>query len=96
MHANTIYFIVFTFLINFCCCIKYNNYTLYRGIPVEASHLKFFENLTSMFNVNFWRHPGLLYKPVDFIISPDDKDLFVNRANNLGLYVTTIMEDVQQ
>ncbi|XP_026742947.1 zinc carboxypeptidase A 1-like [Trichoplusia ni] len=96
MHANTIYFIFFTFLINFCCCIKYNNYTLYRGIPVEASHLKFFENLTSMFNVNFWRHPGLLYKPVDFIISPDDKDLFVNRANNLGLYVTTIMEDVQQ
>nr|XP_049704753.1 uncharacterized protein LOC110378813 [Helicoverpa armigera] len=96
MHPNIGFFIMFTFYINYCDCRKYYNYTLYRGIPVEDAHLKFFMNLTKMYDVNFWREPGLLYKPVDFVVSPEVKPVFLKEANNLGLYLTTMIVDVQK
>ncbi|KAH9643012.1 hypothetical protein HF086_013573 [Spodoptera exigua] len=67
-----------------------------RGIPVENVHLEFFKNLTTVDYVNFWRSPGQLFKPADFIVDPEYKEIFQKDAANLGLYITTIKEDVQQ
>ncbi|XP_022817995.1 zinc carboxypeptidase-like [Spodoptera litura] len=96
MDINLIYFLIFFFPISFCDCIKFYNYTLYRGIPVDAKHLEYFQNLTEVEYVNFWRLPGRLFKPVDLVVDPEHKELFLKEANNLGLYITTLIEDVQK
>ncbi|KAF9794650.1 hypothetical protein SFRURICE_016451 [Spodoptera frugiperda] len=67
-----------------------------RGIPVDDIHLEFFKNLTTVDYVNFWRDPGQKFKPVDFVVDPEHKEQFLKDAENLGLYLTTIIEDVQK
>lgn len=96
MDNNLIYFLIYFFPILFCDCKKYHNYTLYRGIPVDDIHLEFFKNLTTVDYVNFWRDPGQKFKPVDFVVDPEHKEQFLKDADNLGLYLTTIIEDVQK
>lgn len=91
-----ILFIDLCFLINLCFCKKYDNYTLYRGIPINETHLDFFNNLNRIYDVNFWRSPGSLYMPVEFIIRPQDKPSFLTLANQYDIYLTTIIPDVQK
>nr|UPI76682.1 M14 metal carboxypeptidase 5 [Antheraea yamamai] len=89
-------FIDLCFLINLCICKQYNNYTLYRGIPVNSTQLDFFNNLSEIYDVNFWRSPGSLYMPIDFVIRPEDKQSFLTLAEQYGIYLTTIIPDVQK
>jgi hypothetical protein len=77
-------------------CRNYANYTLYRGTPVNENHLEFFENLTEKYDVNFWRMPGQLFKPVEFIITPEDHEKFEKEAEEKGIYLTTLMGNVQR
>ncbi|XP_052756712.1 uncharacterized protein LOC113519852 [Galleria mellonella] len=79
-----------------CLSKKYDNYTLYRAIPVDERHLNFFTNLSETYNVNFWRNPGLVYRPVEFIIAPEDIKAFSREVNASGIYLTTIIPDVQR
>ena len=98
MYTNISCFIIlFTFRINICFCKKYYNYTLFRGIPYTDEHLQFYEKLKEDdSNVNFWREPGALLKPVEFVVSPEAKSSLLQESSRRGLYLTTIMEDVQQ
>ncbi|XP_050664206.1 zinc carboxypeptidase-like [Leptidea sinapis] len=75
---------------------KYYNYTVYRGIPINYDHLNFFKNLSAIYNVNYWRPPGLLNKPTEFMIAPENKSDFVRRAQSGGIYYSTVIEDVQR
>ncbi|CAH2094781.1 unnamed protein product [Euphydryas editha] len=52
-------------------------------------------NLSENYNVNYWRSPGLLYRPVEFVIAPENKKKFTREALNQGIYLTTIIEDIQ-
>lgn len=80
-----------------CFCRKYyDNYTLYRGIPLTTDHLDFYNNLTTIYDANFWKPPGQLNKPIDFIIGPADKPAFFRDVNRNGLYLTTVIDDVQE
>ncbi|KOB64790.1 putative carboxypeptidase A-like protein, partial [Operophtera brumata] len=56
-----------------CDAKTYENYTLYRGIPVSNSHLNFFRNLSDLYGVNYWSLPGKIEMPVDFVIAPAQK-----------------------
>ncbi|XP_039757836.1 zinc carboxypeptidase A 1-like [Pararge aegeria] len=78
-----------------CLSKKYHNYTLYRGIPISEGHLNFFRNLSNLYDANYWREPGLVYRPTEFVIPPEYKMLFTRHALMEGIYYTTIMEDVQ-
>ncbi|XP_045502894.1 uncharacterized protein LOC123699889 [Colias croceus] len=75
---------------------KYKNYSLIRGIPVEEAHLDFFKNLSEMYDVNYWRMPGQVYRPIEFIISPKHRHDFLRKAKLKGVYFATIMDDVQR
>lgn len=81
---------------SFCDAKSYENYTLFRGIPIEDSHLEFLRNLSFAYDVNYWRMPGLLRMPVDFVISPSDKESFLKEATKNGVYLATIKEDIQR
>lgn len=59
-------------------------------------HLEFLTNLTESSNVNFWREPGSLRMPVEFVISPSFKPTFVEEAKRTGVYLTEIMDNVQR
>ncbi|CAK1550140.1 unnamed protein product [Leptosia nina] len=75
---------------------KYKNYSLIRGIPVSEDHVRFFQNLSDVYKVNYWRLPGLPHRPVEFIIAPSNRKDFMRRADSNGVYYTTLMEDVQR
>ncbi|XP_028031351.1 zinc carboxypeptidase-like [Bombyx mandarina] len=81
---------------NYCAIKKYTNYTLYRGVPVNKSHLNFFNSLSEMFDVNFWTPPGSLYKPIDFVLAPGDKKAFLKMAEEYDVYLSTLIADVQR
>ncbi|CAH0678980.1 unnamed protein product [Chilo suppressalis] len=87
---------VFSYFIKSHECMKYSNYTLYRGMPVNEKHLEFFRNLSDMYDVNFWTPPGNLNKPVDFTIKPEDQAGFLKKADENGIYLSTIMRDIQR
>ncbi|KAJ0173499.1 hypothetical protein K1T71_010648 [Dendrolimus kikuchii] len=91
-----IFSIILICSIQYCISKRYENYTLFRAIPVEENHLQFFQNSTELYAVNFWRPPGTLFKPVEFTISPDWKLAFLKDAERNNIYLTTIIEDVQQ
>lgn len=82
--------------IQYCLSKRYDNYTLFRAIPVEDKHLRFFENISDIYGVNFWRPPGSLYKPVEFIVSPDRRLDLLDDAERNNVYLTTIIDDIQQ
>lgn len=74
----------------------YQNYTLYRAIPLNDDHLVFLETLVDNYDVNMWKDVGVLYNPVDFIVHPEDRsDLLVDAAN-LGLTLETVIVNVQK
>ncbi|XP_037963124.2 carboxypeptidase B [Plutella xylostella] len=74
----------------------YFNHTLFRGVPVTMAHLKFFINLPEFYEVRFWRPPKSLFCPVEFQVSQNDKLMFLQDAAKEGVFVTTIIEDVQK
>ncbi|CAG9565668.1 unnamed protein product [Danaus chrysippus] len=82
--------------INPCTSKSYKNYTLFRGVPVTDQHLEFFKNLSEVYKATFWRSPGLVHRPVEFIIGPDKKKKFLRDAILNGIYYTTVIEDVQR
>lgn len=98
MHTKISYLtILFTFWINVCFCKKYYyNYSLFRGIPATDEHLQFYKNLSYDRSFNFWREPGAMFKPVEFVVSPQDKPVLLKEATRRGLYLTTIMDDIQR
>ncbi|RVE41210.1 hypothetical protein evm_014140 [Chilo suppressalis] len=65
-------------------------------MPVNEKHLEFFRNLSDMYDVNFWTPPGNLNKPVDFTIKPEDQAGFLKKADENGIYLSTIMRDIQR
>ncbi|XP_068619353.1 zinc carboxypeptidase A 1-like [Battus philenor] len=79
-----------------CAQKKYYNYTLYRATPMNEKHIKFFKDLTSFYDVNYWRPPGQPNKVVELIVSPEDKTSFTKDAERLGIYLITIMDNVQK
>ncbi|CAB3242719.1 unnamed protein product [Arctia plantaginis] len=68
---------------------------MYRAIPVNKSHIDFFSNLDEFYDVNYWRRPGLLHRAIDFVINPKDRTSFLRDADKRGVYLTTIIDDVQ-
>ncbi|XP_075983182.1 uncharacterized protein LOC142981271 [Anticarsia gemmatalis] len=96
MNTNVFFYLItLSYFKNVCVSKNYENYTLYRAIPVNESHLEFILFLDEFFDVIYWREPSILYKPVDFVINPNDEVLFLQHANQLGVYLTTVMENVQ-
>ncbi|XP_061384542.1 uncharacterized protein LOC116773062 [Danaus plexippus] len=92
-----IYIVCLVFLyINPCTSKSYKNYTLFRGVPVTDHHLEFFKNLSDVYKATFWRSPGLVHRPVEFIIGPNKKRIFLRDAMLKGIYYTTVIEDVQR
>lgn len=91
-----ILYLIFLVHCTFCSSKKYHNHTLYRGIPVTEKHLDFFKNLSDNYNANYWRPPGLIYRPVEFVIPPEKKRQFTRDSLNQGVYLTTIIEDIQR
>ncbi|KOB70158.1 putative carboxypeptidase A-like protein, partial [Operophtera brumata] len=79
-----------------CGAKRYDNFTLFRGTPVEDSHLEFLQNLSDLYDVNYWSLPGMLRVPVDFIIAPIHKESFLIAAHENGVYLKTVLEDVQR
>lgn len=79
-----------------CFSKKYYNYTLYRGIPTKEEHLRFFGNLNKLYDANYWREPGLVHRPTEFVIPPEKRMAFIRHATSEGIYYTTIMEDIQR
>ncbi|XP_059047421.1 uncharacterized protein LOC131842868 [Achroia grisella] len=53
-------------------------------------------NLSDDYDVKFWRNPGLVYRPVDFLMAPERQKAFLREANDSGIYLTTIIPDVQR
>lgn len=95
MLINVINLFILTFSVNICAGKKYTNFTLYRAIPVNSSHIEFFSNLDEIYDVNYWRRPGLLHRAIDFVINPKDRKSFLRDAEKQGVYLTTIINDVQ-
>lgn len=92
--------LVIIFLVtNFQLCQsrKYTNYSLYNVMPVELDHLKFLQNLVTQKYVDmlFWKKPYKLYEDVQFIVSPQDRSLFLERARHFRTDVTLQLENVQ-
>ncbi|CAH4038111.1 unnamed protein product [Pieris brassicae] len=79
-----------------CIPKRYKNFSLIRGIPVNEAHLSFFNNLSALYNVNYWRLPGLVHRPIEFIIAPTNREDFVRTADKAGVYYSTLIEDVQK
>ncbi|CAH2044948.1 unnamed protein product, partial [Iphiclides podalirius] len=75
---------------------KYFNYTLYRAQPVNNKQLKFFKELSSVYDVNFWKEPGQVNKTVEFVISPEGRSQLTKDAERLGVHLIRIMEDIQK
>ncbi|XP_075987269.1 zinc carboxypeptidase-like [Anticarsia gemmatalis] len=95
MYTKVIYLIVFIYSTKVCVGKDYSNYTLFRAIPVNEDHIKFFENLDEFYDVNFWRHPGEVNKTIDFTINPSQQPAFLRDAERHGVYLTTMIDDVQ-
>ncbi|XP_050354410.1 zinc carboxypeptidase A 1-like [Nymphalis io] len=93
MKLITVY--VFLIFISLCWSKKYYNHSLYRGIPVTENHLDFFNNISKNYDVYFWRLPGLVYRPVEFLVPPEKKAQFIKEAAIKGIYLTTLIEDIQ-
>ncbi|XP_013170481.1 PREDICTED: uncharacterized protein LOC106119901 [Papilio xuthus] len=93
---TVIVYLVTIFPFDECAQKKYHNHTLYRAIPMSEKHLKFFKDLNQFYDVNYWRPPGKISKSVEFIISPEDKPAFTKDAEHLGIYLVTIMDNVQR
>lgn len=91
-------FTIVTLLLSVSECFskKYYNYTLYRGIPKNEGHLRFFGNLSKLYDANYWREPGVVHRPTEFVIPPTKKKAFTQHAMTEDVYYTTIMEDVQR
>ncbi|XP_064073997.1 uncharacterized protein LOC113399284 [Vanessa tameamea] len=81
--------------IGLCTPKKYYNHTLFRGIPVTENDLEFFNNISKIYDVDYWRLPGLMYRPVEFLMPPKKKKQFVKEAATKGIYLTTLIEDIQ-
>ncbi|XP_063831078.1 uncharacterized protein LOC135080360 [Ostrinia nubilalis] len=99
MTASKMHIKIFILLLYFysnVICKKYSNYTLYRGMPVNEEDLEFFNNISSLYNVNFWRPPSTLYRPIEFIVSPEYQKDFIADANKHAVYLTTIIPDLQR
>lgn len=88
--------ILYIFCASVCGAKKYDDYTLFRGIAVEDVHLEFFEKMSGLYDVNYWTWPGRLRVPVDFVIAPIHKNSFLKEADKYGIYLTTLIEDVQR
>lgn len=93
---NKITLFFFLLHVRYAFSKSYTNYTLYRGIPIDGRHLEFYNNLTSKYETNFWRPPGQVNKPVDFMIAPKDQPAFIRDVIKNGLYLTTVMDNVQE
>ncbi|XP_037963200.2 zinc carboxypeptidase A 1 isoform X1 [Plutella xylostella] len=89
-------YVIFILFIPLCDGRRYRNFTLYRAIPIVETHLNFFRELNKFYEVVFWRGPGNLYSPIDFIISPNDKMMFLMEVDKQKIFLATIMPDVQK
>lgn len=43
--------------INYCLTKRYDNYSLYRSIPINKKQVTFFKELEKN-NIDFWKPPG--------------------------------------
>lgn len=93
---KTICIIILITYLNSCISKKYYNYTLYRALPFTNEDVKFLLNLSEAYNANFWRYPSHVNRPAEFVIPPDMKERFLQRAELQSIYLTTIIEDVQR
>ncbi|XP_061721872.1 uncharacterized protein LOC133528500 [Cydia pomonella] len=102
---NVFFFWLFGFMIvNFfitllavtlCESKRYDGFMLLRGMPASEEHLDFFKNVTKNYDVNVWQPPGLVNKPVDFIISPDHAEIVKSAAKNSNISLLTLHSDIQ-
>ncbi|XP_053614047.1 zinc carboxypeptidase-like [Plodia interpunctella] len=89
--------IIMLFFTTLCDCQRsYDNYTLFRAIPVNEDQLRFLESLPDMYDAQMWIFPSQVLRNVDFTISPEDKVKFMLEANQSQMYLTTITTDVQK
>ncbi|CAK1583873.1 unnamed protein product [Parnassius mnemosyne] len=89
--------ILYLLLMPYVKCVprKYYNYTLLSATPINDKQLNFFKNLTLSYDVNFWRPPGQVNKTIELVVSPEHKKAFMNDAKQSGVYLITVMKDVQ-
>ncbi|KAJ0173498.1 hypothetical protein K1T71_010647 [Dendrolimus kikuchii] len=98
MHFKTVAFIVI-FFTNFKICHsrRYDRYTLYHIVPTEQEHIKFLQNLDTQKYIDFvfWKKPSRMHEDVQLIVNPNDKELFLERAEHFKLKVEMLLPDVQ-
>lgn len=91
-----LYIFVIIISINLCACKRYDKYPLLRATPTTLDHLEYFKNVSDIYDVNYWKEPGLVNMPVLFTINPDDSYKLVKDADTRGINLTTVMKDVQR
>ncbi|XP_047994436.1 uncharacterized protein LOC125232721 [Leguminivora glycinivorella] len=74
---------------------RYDGFMLLRGLPANEQDLEFFKNVTKNYDVNVWQPPGLVNKPVDFIISPDHANIVKSAARSQNISLETLHDDIQ-
>ncbi|XP_063539231.1 zinc carboxypeptidase-like [Cydia strobilella] len=74
---------------------RYDGFMLLRGLPASEEHLIFFKNVTKNYDVNVWQPPGLVNRPVDFIISPDHAEIVKSEARHKNISLQTLHSDIQ-
>lgn len=81
------------------CGKTYANYTLFKAIPVNKKQLAFLQNLSREYSEKdllFWRKPALVNWPVEFSVSPKERESLCGSARKSGLFMTTIISDLQR
>ncbi|XP_049877846.1 zinc carboxypeptidase-like [Pectinophora gossypiella] len=75
---------------------NYSDYTLFRNIPLSEPELEFMKKLNQIFDVDFWRWPGTVNKPIDVMIGPKDRDDFKRMMDERQYYYTTVIPNIQR
>ncbi|XP_063387667.1 uncharacterized protein LOC134673597 [Cydia fagiglandana] len=74
---------------------RYDGFMLLRGLPGSEEHLEFFKNVTKNYDVNVWQPPGLVNRPVDFIINPDHAEIVKSEARDKNIPLEILHSDIQ-
>lgn len=99
MTANTVaMIIILLYNVEICQSIRYDNYTLFTTTPSTSEQMTFLKDLMqrNYLHVIFWKKPNKLYEDVHFIISPEDKGIFLEKAHLSELKMHVQQENVQR
>ncbi|CAH0400617.1 unnamed protein product [Chilo suppressalis] len=92
----TIVILVMNFKI--CQSKRYDGFSLFSVIPEEVEQLKFLQNLEKQKYIDmvFWKKPLKLYHEVQFIVSPADTNLLVERSRHFKMKTNLILPNLQK